>query len=102
MTGKYELLLTGQPEDYQVFGMRKKQLHLQGARTDVIIIGFVSFTQILCLLGRDTMIIILFLTLCLLAWPWSEPSKAAQHSQTQRGLRLPAQIPIRQLPSLHR
>lgn len=43
-----------------------------------------------------------FNAFCLSAWPRSEPSKAAQHSQTQRGLRLPAQIPIRQLPSLHR
>lgn len=101
MTGN-ELLLTEQPEDYQVFGMWKKQLHLQGARTDVIIIGFVSFRQTLGLLGRDTVVILLFLTLCLLAWPRSEPSKAAQRSQTQRGLRLPAQIPFRQLPSLHR
>lgn len=38
----------------------------------------------------------------LLAWLWSEPSKAAQHSQAQRGLCLPAQVPIWELPSVYR
>lgn len=38
----------------------------------------------------------------LLAWLWSEPSKAAQHSQAQCGLCLPAQVPIGQLPSMYR
>lgn len=38
----------------------------------------------------------------LLAWFWSEPSKAAQHSQAQCGLCLPAQVPIGQLPSMYR
>lgn len=36
---------------------------MQGARTDVMVIGFVSFRQTSGLLGRDIMVILLFLTL---------------------------------------
>lgn len=82
----------------------KKLFHLQGARGNMAIVGFVSAFQadLGPLRERQNGNSPWFNAFFLLAWPRSEPSKTAQHSQTQCGLRLPAQVPIWQLSSMHR